>query len=43
MKYTLYMLKNMVPEWVKLYFNFGLMKLYISAATQVKKFLINAK
>lgn len=43
MKYTHYILKMMVPEWIKLYLNFKLLKTYLSISTSMKKLLVLAK
>lgn len=43
MKYTHYILKMMVPEWIKLYLNFRLLKTYLSVTTSLKTLLVLAK
>ena len=43
MKFTLYLLRITVPEWVKLYMNFGLLKTYLSISYKVKQLLMMAK
>jgi hypothetical protein len=43
MKYLHYILQNMVPEWVKLYLNYKLLKTYLSISSQLKKMLVLAK
>ena len=43
MKYLHHILKNMVPEWVKLYLNYKLLKTYLSISSQLKKMLVLAK
>ena len=43
MKYTHYILKMMVPEWIKLYLNFKLLKTYLSISTSLKTLLVLAK
>lgn len=43
MKYTHYILKNMVPEWIKLYLNFKLLKTYLKISAALKTLLVLAK
>lgn len=43
MKFTHYLLKNLIPEWIKLYINFQYLKTHLSTATYVKKILRKAK
>lgn len=43
MKYTQYLLKNLIPEWIKLYLNFKYLKTHLAIATKVKKLLRKAK
>lgn len=43
MKFTQYLLQNLIPEWVKLYVNFKLLKTYLSIMTILKAFLLDAK
>lgn len=43
MKFTHFILQNMVPEWIKLYLNFRLLKTYLSVATGLKTILLLAK
>lgn len=43
MKFTHYLLKNLVPEWIKLYLNFKFLKTHLAVSTHVKKLLRKAK
>ena len=43
MKFTLYLLKNCVSEWIKLYLNFKLLKNYLVVSNKTKDFLILVK
>ena len=43
MKFTHYLLKMMVPEWIKLYINYKLLKTYLSISTSLKTLLVLAK
>lgn len=43
MKFTKYLLRILIPEWVKFYVNFKLLKTYLSIMTILKTFLLDAK
>lgn len=43
MKFTRYIIQVMVPEWIKLYLNFGLLKTYLAISTKLKTLLVLAK
>ena len=43
MKFTHYILWNVIPEWVKLYLNFKLLKTYLGISKQVKELLVISK
>lgn len=43
MKYLHFILKNIVPEWIKLYLNYKLLKTYLVISTKLKELLVLAK
>lgn len=43
MKFTILMLKNMIPEWIKLYLNYKLLKAYLSNAGKLRRHLERIK
>jgi hypothetical protein len=43
MKFTQYLIKNLIPEWIKLYINFKYLKTHLGVATKLKKLLRKAK
>lgn len=43
MKFTKYLLRILIPEWVKFYVNFKLLKTYLSIMTILKTFLLDSK
>ena len=43
MKFTKYLLRILIPEWVKFYVNFKLLKTYLSIMTILKTFLLDVK
>lgn len=43
MKFTKYLLRILIPEWVKFYVNFKLLKTYLSIMTILKTFLLEVK
>lgn len=43
MKFTHFILRNVVPEWVKLYLNFKLLKNYLTISRLIKELLVVAK
>lgn len=43
MKFTVYMIKNCVPEWIKLYMNFKFLKYHLKVSYKTKDLLVRAK
>ena len=43
MKFTHYLIRHLIPEWIKFYVNFKLLKTYLSIMTILKQFLLDVK
>ncbi|KAM3133335.1 hypothetical protein pb186bvf_014496, partial [Paramecium bursaria] len=43
MKFTIYLLKHLIPEWILMYLNYPLLKCYLSVCGALKDFLVITK